>query len=177
MVITKQPHIGGEGQRFLHLYNIVLTTNNLPVPEHNDSYVLPIQHALPLLWLSLRAVDSEHSWRVSLAIQLRIKINIEQYTNPPTALGFWIALEKCTPENGALSFLPGSHLTTPLTKRFVRLPCGGTGFEHLLPPEDEIKFAEQPKEKYVLEECAPGMALLYHVQSFSELSFHQGTWS
>jgi hypothetical protein len=26
------------------------------------------------------------------------------YTNPPSALGFWIALEKCTPHNGALSF-------------------------------------------------------------------------
>ncbi|KAI0000440.1 phytanoyl-CoA dioxygenase [Russula vinacea] len=54
------------------------------------------------------------------------------YTSPPTALGFWIALEQCTRENGALSFLPGSHLTAPITKRFVRLPSGGTGFEQLL---------------------------------------------
>ncbi|KAH9948564.1 phytanoyl-CoA dioxygenase [Amylocystis lapponica] len=57
------------------------------------------------------------------------------YTSPPSALGFWIALEKCTPENGALSFLPGSHLSAPITKRFVRLPSGGTGFEQLIPPE------------------------------------------
>ncbi|TFY68787.1 hypothetical protein EVJ58_g793 [Rhodofomes roseus] len=58
------------------------------------------------------------------------------YTDPPSALGFWIALEKCTPENGALSFLPGSHLTAPITKRFVRKPGGGTGFETLIPPEE-----------------------------------------
>lgn len=31
------------------------------------------------------------------------------YTNPPTAIGFWYALEDATRENGCLSFLPGSH--------------------------------------------------------------------
>ncbi|KAI9461227.1 phytanoyl-CoA dioxygenase [Lactarius psammicola] len=56
------------------------------------------------------------------------------YTSPPSALGFWIALEKCTSENGALSFLPGSHRTASIVKRFVRLPSGGTGFEQLLDP-------------------------------------------
>ncbi|PAV18632.1 phytanoyl- dioxygenase [Pyrrhoderma noxium] len=55
------------------------------------------------------------------------------YTDPPSALGFWFALEKCTSENGALSFLPGSHKTAPITKRFIRLPQGGTGFEELIP--------------------------------------------
>lgn len=80
------------------------------------------------------------------------------YTNPPTALGFWIALEKCTPENGALSFLPGSHLTAPITKRFVRLPNGGTGFEQLM------SEAELPPQtgNYVLEECNPGDLVLIH---------------
>ncbi|CCM00420.1 uncharacterized protein FIBRA_02450 [Fibroporia radiculosa] len=81
------------------------------------------------------------------------------YTNPPSALGFWIALEKCTPENGALSFLPGSHLTTPITKRFVRLPQGGTGFETLIPPENVPK---NPGGKYVLEACMPGDMVLIH---------------
>ncbi|EPQ57435.1 phytanoyl-CoA dioxygenase [Gloeophyllum trabeum ATCC 11539] len=80
------------------------------------------------------------------------------YTNPPSALGFWIALEKCTPENGALSFLPGSHLTTPISKRFVRLPNGGTGFEQLLDPSQVPK----PKGKYVLEACNPGDLVLIH---------------
>ena len=76
-----------------------------------------------------------------------------QYTNPPSALGFWIPLEKCTPDNGALSFLPGSHLTTKITKRFVRLPEGGTGFEQLIPPEEA---PQHPEGKYVLEACMPG---------------------
>lgn len=31
------------------------------------------------------------------------------YTNPPSAVGFWYALESATLENGCLSFLPGSH--------------------------------------------------------------------
>ncbi|SJX62978.1 uncharacterized protein SRS1_13802 [Sporisorium reilianum f. sp. reilianum] len=31
------------------------------------------------------------------------------YTDPPSAIGFWFALEDCTTSNGCLSFLPGSH--------------------------------------------------------------------
>ncbi|KAG6840686.1 hypothetical protein C0991_005045 [Blastosporella zonata] len=81
------------------------------------------------------------------------------YTDPPSALGFWIALEKCTPANGALSFLPGSHLTSPITKRFVRLPEGGTGFEELIPPEVELPLHTG---KYVLEACNPGDLVLIH---------------
>jgi ectoine hydroxylase-related dioxygenase (phytanoyl-CoA dioxygenase family) len=86
------------------------------------------------------------------------------YTSPPTALGFWFALEKCTPENGALSFLPGSHLTTPITQRFVRLPIGRTGFEKLVPPEVEKQIEEnsEPQEKYIMEACAPGDLVLIH---------------
>ncbi|KAH9949644.1 phytanoyl-CoA dioxygenase [Amylocystis lapponica] len=81
------------------------------------------------------------------------------YTSPPSALGFWIALEKCTPENGALSFLPGSHLSAPITKRFVRLPSGGTGFEQLIPPE---RAPTAPEGTYVLEPCEPGDMVLIH---------------
>ncbi|RDX44848.1 phytanoyl-CoA dioxygenase [Lentinus brumalis] len=81
------------------------------------------------------------------------------YTNPPSALGFWIPLEKCTPENGALSFLPGSHLTAPITKRFVRMPGGGTGFEHLVPPDEA---PPNPQGKYILEACMPGDLVLIH---------------
>ncbi|KAI0769337.1 phytanoyl-CoA dioxygenase [Trametes elegans] len=81
------------------------------------------------------------------------------YTNPPSAVGFWIPLEKCTPENGALSFLPGSHLTAPITKRFVRLPGGGTGFEQLVPPGQAPK---NPEGKYILEACLPGDLVLIH---------------
>ncbi|KAJ7262211.1 hypothetical protein B0H12DRAFT_1231255 [Mycena haematopus] len=87
------------------------------------------------------------------------------YTDPPSALGFWIALEQCTASNGALSFLPGSHLTTPITKRFVRLPAGGTGFEPLVAPEVAEQVAAQCKasaSSYVLETCEPGDLVLIH---------------
>ncbi|KAG2132457.1 uncharacterized protein EDB93DRAFT_1093844 [Suillus bovinus] len=94
------------------------------------------------------------------------------YTSPPSALGFWIALEKCTPMNGALSFLPGSHLTTPITKRFIRLPGGGTGFEQLTTtPPPSFDISENPRENasegvsegsYVLEPCEPGDLVLIH---------------
>jgi len=81
------------------------------------------------------------------------------YTDPPSALGFWIALEQCTEINGALSFLPGSHLTTPITKRFVRLPGGGTGFEQLPQSGDTVPKLEG---NYILETCTPGDLVLIH---------------
>ncbi|KAF8639525.1 hypothetical protein AX17_001430 [Amanita inopinata Kibby_2008] len=86
------------------------------------------------------------------------------YTDPPSALGFWIALEKCGAENGALSFLPGSHLTCPITKRFVRLLGGGTGFERLIPedPYTERQISEINRGKYILEACSPGDLVLIH---------------
>ncbi|KAF8658248.1 hypothetical protein AX16_002024 [Volvariella volvacea WC 439] len=82
------------------------------------------------------------------------------YTDPPSALGFWIALEQCTAENGALSFLPGSHLTTTIEKRFVRLPGGGTGFE---PVSSKTKPASVPSQgEYVLVPCFAGDLVLIH---------------
>jgi len=49
------------------------------------------------------------------------------YTDPPSAVGFWYALEDCTQENGCLSFAPGSHKRCPIKKRFVRMEGGGWG--------------------------------------------------
>jgi phytanoyl-CoA hydroxylase len=43
------------------------------------------------------------------------------YTDPPSAVGFWYALEDATLANGCLSFLPGSHRWSPVDKRLVRL--------------------------------------------------------
>lgn len=82
------------------------------------------------------------------------------YTDPPTALGFWIALEQCTAENGALSFLPGSHLASPITKRFVRLPGGGTGFESVGSSCEEKR--KESVGDYILEVCNPGDLILIH---------------
>jgi phytanoyl-CoA hydroxylase len=54
------------------------------------------------------------------------------YTDPPSAVGYWYALEDATIENGCLSFAAGSHKREPIRKRFVRMRKGdseGTGFE------------------------------------------------
>jgi phytanoyl-CoA hydroxylase len=100
-------------------------------------------------------VSFQHS---SLITSQRYDRSTFLYTSPPTALGVWIALEKCTSENGALSFLPGSHLTAQIAKRFVRLPSGGTGFEQLIDPSN----VSTPTGEYVLEECNPGDLVLIH---------------
>lgn len=50
------------------------------------------------------------------------------YTDPPSATGFWYALEDATLENGCLSFLPGSHRWAAVEKRLVRKE-GGVGTE------------------------------------------------
>ncbi|KAL8342505.1 hypothetical protein RB598_004074 [Gaeumannomyces tritici] len=47
------------------------------------------------------------------------------YTDPPSAVGFWYALEDATLENGCLSFLPGSHRWSPVRRRLVRAAAGG----------------------------------------------------
>ncbi|KAF8750644.1 Phytanoyl-CoA dioxygenase [Rhizoctonia solani] len=89
------------------------------------------------------------------------------YTDPPSALGFWFALEPCTEFNGALSFLAGSHRSTPINKRFVRLPEGGTGFTNIETPITPLDLQNQPSERstntstaegdYVLETCDAGL--------------------
>jgi phytanoyl-CoA hydroxylase len=46
------------------------------------------------------------------------------YTDRPSAVGYWIALEDATEENGCLSFARGSHRTEPIRRRFVRVSKG-----------------------------------------------------
>ncbi len=50
------------------------------------------------------------------------------YTEPPTATGFWFALEDATRENGCLWAIPGGH-RLGLKSRFLRADGGGTRFE------------------------------------------------
>ncbi|KAN0061852.1 hypothetical protein ACQY0O_005845 [Thecaphora frezii] len=109
------------------------------------------------------------------------------YTDPPSAVGFWFALEDCTRSNGCLSFLPGSHRwpkgqTPPparhprpldpqadelgqargINKRFVRSvpgdPDRGTSFETLETNEE----AAWNKEDAKVEECPAGTLVLIH---------------
>jgi hypothetical protein len=80
------------------------------------------------------------------------------YTEPQTAIGFWIALEDCNEVNGCLSYLPGSHKNSPITKRFVRRATGGTGFLQL----SEEKDYENVEENYVKVPCKKGSLVLIH---------------
>ena len=67
------------------------------------------------------------------------------YTEPPSAVGIWIALEDATPTNGALSFLPGSHKRNKVRNRFVRAEGGGTTFESVPGVEGEAPdWANEP---------------------------------
>lgn len=88
-------------------------------------------------------------------------------------MGFWIALEDATRENGCLSFAPGSHRRTPIRQRFVRTEGGGTGFERIEEGDQEGRwprgFEHDEKdssvdvdEEYELGEVKAGTLVLIH---------------
>ncbi|KAK9473306.1 uncharacterized protein V1510DRAFT_406677 [Dipodascopsis tothii] len=83
------------------------------------------------------------------------------YTDPPSAVGFWYALEDCTAENGALSFVPGSHKWAGISKRMVRTngASGGTGFINI----EGISTPREPaSEEFVMPECPAGTLVIIH---------------
>ncbi|GAP91181.1 putative phytanoyl- dioxygenase [Rosellinia necatrix] len=99
------------------------------------------------------------------------------YTDPPSAVGFWYALEDATAENGCLSFLPGSHRRAPVRRRFVRAAAAadgksgtefienagprfpvGEGYAEAAKEEEE----EEKSEEYVMGEVKAGSLVLIH---------------
>ena len=91
------------------------------------------------------------------------------YTDRPSAVGFWIALEDATKENGCLSFAPGSHRRAPIKERFVRDVQGdGTTFEKLeseeamWPRDFEHDHDSTHPEDYTMGEVAAGTLVLIH---------------
>lgn len=88
------------------------------------------------------------------------------YTDPPSAVGFWYALEDCTVENGCLSFASGSHKRAPIRDRFVRAESGGgTTFEANTGkqwPAGLEEDTEVKKEVYELGEVRAGTLVLIH---------------
>lgn len=98
------------------------------------------------------------------------------YTDPPSAVGFWIALEDATIDNGCLSFAKGSHKRAAVKSRFVREEEGGTGFadvtgakfpeilesEEIGMDEEEEEGKEEKEEEYELGEVKAGTLLLIH---------------
>ncbi|KAI4172974.1 MAG: hypothetical protein LQ348_006668 [Seirophora lacunosa] len=92
------------------------------------------------------------------------------YTDPPSAVGFWIALEDATAENGCLSFAKGSHRRTPIRSRLVRKENGG-GVEFMDVGADSACFPDdapvevgtkREEETYTLEEVKAGTLVLIH---------------
>ncbi|KAM0339986.1 hypothetical protein ACHAPU_010703 [Fusarium lateritium] len=90
------------------------------------------------------------------------------YTNPPSAVGFWYALEDATLENGCLSFLPGSHRWAPVEKRLVR-KAGNAGTEMVdndgpkFPATDGYgKGALAGQHEYIPDEVKAGDLVLIH---------------
>ncbi|KAK6584005.1 hypothetical protein PZA11_003735 [Diplocarpon coronariae] len=88
------------------------------------------------------------------------------YTDPPSAVGFWYALEDATAENGCLSFLPGSHKTAGIGQRFVRKEDGsGTEFMDNVGKQFPVgpEYGAQKIEgDYVLGEVKAGSLVLIH---------------
>lgn len=102
------------------------------------------------------------------------------YTDPPSAVGFWYALEDATAHNGCLSFWPGSHRLSPIRRRLVRrandaglvtgthlvdnpgrqFPAGGGP---LSPDTPTIPLErEMDDDQYVLGEVKAGSLVLIH---------------
>ncbi|KAK4191432.1 hypothetical protein QBC35DRAFT_487181 [Podospora australis] len=91
------------------------------------------------------------------------------YTDPPSAVGFWYALEDATLENGCLSFLPGSHRWAAIDKRLVRGGKSGTEMVEndgpRFPPGGEYgedKKPEGAEGEYVPGEVKAGDLVLIH---------------
>ncbi|GFZ48739.1 hypothetical protein JCM24511_06488 [Saitozyma sp. JCM 24511] len=83
------------------------------------------------------------------------------YTDPPSAVGAWVALEECTANNGCLSFLPGSHKTARVSSRFVRAQGGGTTFEDVPGVEPNVEKWDE-LDGWVEAPCSPGTLVLIH---------------
>ncbi|KAE9378084.1 phytanoyl-CoA dioxygenase [Stipitochalara longipes BDJ] len=88
------------------------------------------------------------------------------YTDPPSAVGFWYALEDATIENGCLSFLPGSHKKAEIEKRFVRKRDGGgtefVGNEGARFPVGKEFEAGETAGDYKFGEVRAGTLVLIH---------------
>ncbi len=75
------------------------------------------------------------------------------YTEPESCVGFWVALDEATPENGCMEFIPGEH-EGPLRRLFRRRPEGGT---EMLTLDD----APYPEERRVAAPAAAGDLVIF----------------
>ncbi|KAL8968235.1 MAG: hypothetical protein Q9197_004987 [Variospora fuerteventurae] len=90
------------------------------------------------------------------------------FTDPPSALTFWYALEDTTLDNGCLCVAAGSHLTEPIRQRLVKQEDGRPKFEDLTTPL-WARGAQVPADtppvkeyKYQALEVKKGTLVLFH---------------
>ncbi|KAJ2455081.1 hypothetical protein EV183_001010 [Coemansia sp. RSA 2336] len=97
------------------------------------------------------------------------------FTNPPSACGFWIALEDCLVSNGCLHVVPQSHRSHPIGRRMVRCPAAmqphaqeGVDFIDIEPVFSlyplEGEQEEEQAEKSCPVEIKAGSLVLLHGQ-------------
>ncbi|OXB69122.1 hypothetical protein ASZ78_009598 [Callipepla squamata] len=103
-------------------------------------------------------------------------------------LGFWIALEDATLENGCLWFIPGSH-TSGVTRRMVRAAQGASTCVEFVgsdPPYDDSKFIPVPISKgglivihgeVVHKSETNSSEFSRHVYTFHVMEAKDTTWS
>jgi ectoine hydroxylase-related dioxygenase (phytanoyl-CoA dioxygenase family) len=87
------------------------------------------------------------------------------YTEPPSAVGFWYAMEDATVSNGCLSFAAGTHKSAPITTRFVRKDSGGVDMAEnqgaKFPAGLEVAQSKGEPE-YIIGEVKAGSLVLIH---------------
>ena len=75
------------------------------------------------------------------------------YTEPESCVGFWLAIDEATLENGCMEFIPGEH-EKPLRRLFRRKDGGGTEFINL----DDAPY---PEDRRVAAPAAIGDLVIF----------------
>lgn len=75
------------------------------------------------------------------------------YTEPETCVGFWLAIDEATLENGCMEFIPGEH-EGPLRRLFRRKEGGGTEMV-------ELSDAPYPEERRVAAPAGIGDLVIF----------------
>jgi phytanoyl-CoA hydroxylase len=108
--------------------------------------------------VSPRAIQSMHIFK-----QPRIggEVDLHQdstfiYTEPMSCIGFWLALEDATIDNGCLQALPGGHKIA-LKRRFYKSKQGDMRFE-------ELDDSEWPDDELAVLEVDAGTMIILHGQ-------------
>lgn len=75
------------------------------------------------------------------------------YTEPESCIGFWLAIDEATLENGCMEFIPGEH-EGPLRRLFRRKEGGGTEMI-------ELSMDPYPEERRVAAPAAIGDLVIF----------------